>query len=132
MIVLFTAGSTNPAFIAGIQTPLATLNSGFPSFTAALNTVGFKGLSNCGFLDGGCYAGNVASATLFAGAIFLWIGQLLFTILNMIGAFIFLIVGITNFLNNASGGIPFIGYIFDAFIVMMLSSLAALIRGHIP
>jgi hypothetical protein len=111
-----------------LQTPITQLQTPFPGFQDTLNSVGFVGFKNCGFLDFNCNSTNIAQATIYGFSFIFWGISLLLNILNKIGAFIFLIIGIGNFM-NVTFGIPFLSYIFLAFFVIMIAEGVSTLTG---
>lgn len=121
-------GQTVPTFNTYIAGPLATLTSPFLDFGSLLHSQGYTGIQNCGLLDGNCQSQNVSQATIFLGSAVVWFGGTIFTILNKIGAGIFLIFGLTQFLSN-DFGVPFLSYVFTAYLIMSILYGLSLIRG---
>lgn len=121
-------GQTVPQFNQYIQGPLATLTSPFQDFNTLLTSQGFTGIKNCGWLDANCNSSNISQATIFGGTAVVWAGGTFFTILNKIGAGIFLIFGLTQFLAN-DFGVPFLSYIFTAYLIISILYGLSLIRG---
>lgn len=121
-------GSGQPNFATMLQTPLNQLQTSFPGFNDALTATGFVGFKNCGFLDFNCNSANTGQAIVYLFSGIYWFVALLLNILNKIGAFIALIVGIGNFMNNTFG-IPFLSYIFLAFFVIMIAEGVSTLTG---
>src|SRR5437867_10341582 len=109
MLVLFGQGTTTSVTDI-ISTPISILNQPFLTFADTLSSSGFRGFSNCGFLDFNCNASNIAQATLYAGALIGYGGLLFLQILQKIGSGVFLIIGIGNGFGSDLG-VPFLGYI---------------------
>lgn len=121
-------GSSQPNFVTILQTPLNQLQTPFPSFQDSLTQVGFVGFKNCGFLDLNCNGQQIAQATVYGFSFIFWGVALLLNVLNKVGAFIFLIIGIGNFMNTTFG-IPFLSYIFFAFFVIMIAEGVSTLTG---
>src|SRR4029077_9621062 len=126
--LLVAYGQSTPTFTQYIGGPLSTLTAPFQDFNSLLAAQGYTGLKNCSFLDANCNSQNISQATIFVGTSLIWLGGTIFGILNRIGAGIFLIFGLTQFLTNDLG-VPFLGYIFTAWLIMSILYGLSLIRG---
>lgn len=138
-------GATTPQLQAYIITPINTLQSGFPpapqppvvnnstqtgnTTVCLINIAGFQ--MGCVNVPKGSPFDLVGQWMGFLVNLIGWFVLLVLKIFIDLGALIFLIVGITTFLNTILAG-TFFQYFWDGLIVITLIDLVALARGTGP
>lgn len=140
---LIVLGANAPQITTYIAVPLSILNSPFPPAPTPPTFLNQTGTTQVCLIS--AFGVQLGCATVPKGSsldvLSQWLGFIanfigyvalfIFRIFQDMGALLFLIFGLTQAL-NATFGIPYLGFIFDAFIVMFLSVAIFAVRGSGP